>query len=826
MSNLNAEERKGSPLSITKTYVPQEHEKKWQKVWEKKQIYRYNRQDKSRPTYSIDTPPPYPSGEFHMGNTLNWCYFDFVARFKRMQGYNVHFPQGWDCHGLPTEVRAETTFNIRKRNLPASKFIEICEKLTKDYIAKMKKSMKALGFSIDWSLEYTTMDTEYLYATQLSFILLYEKGYIYLGEHPVNWCPRCETAIAEAEVEYTERESNLVYIKFNSEGGKLTVATTRPELLAACVAIAVNPSDKRYNSFIEKRAEIPIYGRSVPIIADEDVDPEFGTGVVMVCTFGDKTDVKWQKRHNLPVIRILGEDGRMTEKAGRYQELTVQECRSAIIEDLKNDKLVERVERITQSIGTCWRCHTPVEIVSRDQWFMKTREMLQEVLSWTDKIKWVPSFAKFRMIDWAKSLDWDWVISRQRIFATPIPVWYCKSCSDLILAKEDWLPVDPRFEPPKIEKCPNCGSAEFIGEESVMDTWMDSSITCAIHAGWPKDMESFNRLFPADLQPNGLDIIRTWDYYLMVKNLALFGKAPYKTLLINGMVRGADGRMMHKSYGNYVEASEAIEKYGADSLRQWAAGGAATGYDLPFNWGDVEYGKKFLTKLWNASRFVSMNIQDFKDENVELELLDRWILSKLQKLIEDVTKAYESFQFNIALDSIRNFTWHVFCDQYIESIKYRLYSKEEKKSRMAAQYSLYHTTLNIIKLLASICPHLTESIHHLIVKDAEAESIHKTKWPSVRQELIDEEAEREGELIQALISELRKTKSEKRISLKKVLQEVIVYAKEEFAGVIERNSEVVRNTCHVEQLNIHPTSELDRGRALQNFPEIRILVKD
>ena len=685
--------------------------------------------------------------------------------------------------------------------------------------------MKALGFSIDWSLEYTTMDKEYLYATQLSFILLYEKGHIYLGEHPVNWCPRCETAIAEAEVEYAERESNLVYVKFKSEE-ELTIATTRPELLAACVAIAVNPSDKRYTGFIGKSAEIPIYERKVPIISDEDVDQDFGTGVVMVCTFGDKTDVKWQKRHDLPVIKILSEDGRMTKKAGRWHELTVQECRSAIIEDLKKEDLVENIEKVSQSIGTCWRCHTPVEIVSRDQWFMKTREMLPEVLSWANKIKWVPPFAKSRMIDWAKSLDWDWVISRQRIFATPIPVWFCKGCNEPILAKKDWLPIDPRFEPPKIEKCSNCSSSEFIGEESVMDTWMDSSITCAVHAGWPKDMDSFSRLFPADLQPNGLDIIRTWDYYLMVKGLALFGKAPYKTLLINGMVRGADGRMMHKSYGNYVEATEAIEKYGADSLRQWAAGGAATGYDLPFNWGDVEYGKKFLTKLWNASRFVSMNIQDYEEETVPLELLDRWLLSKLQKLIDDVTKAYETFQFNIALNSIRSFTWHIFCDQYLESIKYRLYSKENKESRMASQYALYHTTLNVIKLLASMCPHLTESIYHMIVKDAEAESIHETKWPSIKQELIDEEVEREGDLVQALISEVRKIKSEKRISLRKVLREVIVYTKDEFVKVIERNSEVIQNTCHIEQFKISPILDPDVGMVLQNFPEIRILVKD
>ncbi|MCW4032830.1 MAG: valine--tRNA ligase [Candidatus Bathyarchaeota archaeon] len=825
MSKSNIEKR-NLIESMPKAYAPKENEEKWQDIWEKNQIFKYDRKDKQRPTYSIDTPPPYPSGEFHMGNALNWCYFDFVARFKRMQNYNVHFPQGWDCHGLPTEVRAETTYKIKKKDLPASDFKEICVKLTKDYINRMKKSMKTLGFSIDWTLEYTTMDPDYSYASQLAFVMLYEKGLIYRGEHPVNWCPRCETAIAEAEVEYIERKSSLIYIRFKSNEKKLLIATTRPELLAACVAVAINPSDKRYANFVGKKAEIPIYGRTVPIISDEDVDPDFGTGVVMICTFGDKTDVKWQNKHKLPVIKILSEDGKMTEEAGKYHNLSAEDCKSSIMKDLESKKLVEKIDKLTQSIGTCWRCHTPVEIISRDQWFMKTREMLSDVLAWSEKINWVPEFAKKRMIDWAKSLDWDWVISRQRIFATPIPIWYCKKCRDLIIAEKDWLPIDPRFEKPKIKECAKCGSGEFAGENSVMDTWMDSSLTCTVHAGWPKDMESFKRLFPADLQPNGYDIIRTWDYYLMVKNLALFGIAPYKTVLVNGMVRGEDGRMMHKSYGNYVEAGEAVEKYGADSLRQWAAGGAVTGYDLPFNWGEVEYGKKFLTKLWNASRFVILNLQDFEKEDVKLELIDRWIMSKLQKLIRKTTDAYDSFQFNVVLDSIRNFTWHIFCDQYIEAIKYRLYSNENNASRIAAQYVLYNTTLNIIKILTPVCPHISENIFEFLNRDSEIQSVHNSGWPSIKEELIDEASEKNGDLIQAIISEVRKIKSERQMSLKVPLHELIVSTKNEFAQIIDTNSEIVKKTCHIENLNIQVDLELDEGRPIQNYTDVKILVKE
>lgn len=802
-------------MELPKTYNPKEHEPKWQKLWEEWGIYKFDPENEVKPTYSIDTPPPYPSGEFHMGNALNWCYFDFVARYKRMKGFNVHFPQGWDCHGLPTEVRAETKFKVSKKDLPIDKFRELCIQLTLEYINNMKNVMKKIGYSIDWSLEYKTMDPQYYKLTQLSFILLYEKGKLYRGEHPVNWCPRCETAIAEAEVEYVERETTLNYIRFKliDEVEKdVLIATTRPELLPACVAVAVNPNDERYFKIIGKFVEIPLFNRKVKVISDEGVDPKFGTGVVMICTYGDKTDVKWQKRHNLPQIIVITEDGKMNEKAGKYAGLSIQECKKAIIEDLEKEGLIVKKETLRQSVGTCWRCHTPVEILSKPQWFMKTREMTNEVIEWTEKVKWIPPFAKKRMIDWALSLDWDWVISRQRIFATPIPVWYCAKCGEIIVAKKEWLPVDPRFEKPKISSCPKCSSKEFIGETDVMDTWMDSSITCAVHAGWPDNPKTFKKLFPADLQPNGLDIIRTWDYYLMVKHLALFGTAPYKTVLINGMVRGSDGRMMHKSYGNYVEASVVIEKYGADALRQWAAGGGSTGYDIPFRWSDVEYSKRFLTKLWNASRFILMNLENnnFKIENktYKLETLDKWLLSKLEKLTEDVTEALENFQFNVAIEAIRNFTWHLFCDHYLEAVKPRLHLAKDKSSREAAQYCLLYTLYRIIQLLAPICPHITESIYQLIKPMVNGEkSIHLTKWPTSNKNLISIEDEKIGDIIIKVIALIRKLKAEKKVSLKTQLKKAVVYVKEEFKEALNKHLDLIAQVCFINEIEIKPLTE-------------------
>ncbi|MEM2340049.1 MAG: valine--tRNA ligase [Candidatus Bathyarchaeia archaeon] len=815
-------EAREGPEDMPKRYEPWEHERRWQEFWEREGIYRFDRANRTKPTYSIDTPPPYPSGEFHMGNVLNWCYFDFVARYKRMRGYNVHFPQGWDCHGLPTEVRVEKVYGIRKRDLPIAEFKRLCEKLTNEYIGKMKAAMKALGYSIDWSLEYRTMDPSYYKLTQLSFVILHRMGRLYRADHPVNWCPRCETAIAEAEVEYVELGGELHYIRFEADGRPLTIATTRPELLPACVAVAVHPNDGRYSNLIGREARVPLFTRAVPILADEGVDPSFGTGAVMVCTFGDKADVAWQKRYGLPVIKAIGEDGRMAEAAGEFAGLSIEECRAKMVERLRAEGLLERSEPIRRSVGTCWRCHTPVEILSKPQWFMRTRDMTEEVVKRAEEVRWVPEFAKRRLIDWAKSLDWDWVISRQRVFATPIPVWYCKGCGEPLLAREEWLPVDPRFEAPKDASCPKCGSREFEGEKDVMDTWMDSSITCAVHAGWPDDMDSFQRLFPASLQPNGLDIIRTWDYYLMVKHLALFGEVPYRTVLVNGMVRGTDGRMMHKSYGNYVEASEAVAKYGADAVRQWAASGASTGYDVPFNWGEVEHGKRFLTKLWNAARFVLMfsdPVDPFEGAGGG-ELIDRWLLSKLERLVGEVTAAMEDFQFSSALGAIRDFVWHVYCDQYLEAIKHRLRGGEGgKEASRTARYAL----LRAIQLLAPFCPHASEAIYQRLKPAGwPHRSVHETPWPEPNAALIDRQAEEEGDLLISVISEIRRAKAEARIPLKAPLEGVRIYASGRAAEVIKANLRTIAGTCNLPDAQV---LEGEGERPVQGRPGIWISLK-
>jgi len=532
------------------------------------------------------------------------------------------------------------------------------------------------------------------------------------------------------------------------------------------------------------------------------VDPHYGTGAVMICTFGDKTDVRWQKKYHLPIIKALTENGRLSVDDPRFKGLKAEEARKKIVAELQAKGLLNKTEPITQNIGTCWRCQTPVEIIARPQWFMKTRDMTQKVVEWAEKLDWIPPFSKQRLIDWAESLDWDWVISRQRIFATPIPVWYCTNCEATVLPDEKSLPVDPRKDNPPQEKCSKCGNREVRGETDVLDTWMDSSISAAVHAGWPNKSDLFNRLFPADLQPNGMDIVRTWDYYLLARSLALFGTAPYKTLLINGMVKGTDGRMMHKSYGNYVIADEAIQKVGADALRQWAAAGGSTGYDIPFRWNELEHGKKFLTKLWNVARFVLTNATDplppKKPSN--LSLIDSWLLASLQKLTQEVSEAFEAFQFNTALEAIRNFTWHALADDYLEAVKHRLQPGRELSDLKATQYCLREALMTVCKLLAPICPHIAEAVYHQFPSGA-TKSVHLENWPE-HEKALDDTSIRNGKLLLDLIAHARREKSSKGLSLGEKVKRIVVSTEAEHLHLLKENEETILRTLKADTLDL------------------------
>jgi len=783
--------------------IPKDYDHKketeWQDRWQKSNLYRFTGEG-TKPNYIIDTPPPYPTGSIHMGHVLNWLYMDLIARYKRMQGFDVMFPQGWDCHGLPTEVKVEETHSIKKNDVPREEFRRMCIDLTQGNIQMMKAQMLSLGFSQDWSREFVTMTDEYKSKTQLSFLKMYDQGLIYQAVHPVNWCPRCETAIAFAEVEYQENETFLNYLEFPQVDGegKVPIATTRPELLSACVAVTVHPDDERYQDLAGKFVEVPIYGRKVKVITDEDVDPEFGTGAVMICTFGDKTDVSWVNRYGLDVIEAIDEKGVMREVAGDYAGCTIGECKESIIADLKSQGDLTKQEKVDQNVGVCWRCKTPIEILVKHQWFVAVNQLTDMIEDTANHMEWAPEHMKTRLINWTGSMDWDWVISRQRIFATPIPVWVCDECGKVKLPNPEDLPIDPTVDSPK-EKC-ECGSDKFTGETDVLDTWMDSSITPMVIAGWPD--EEFHKLYPSSLRQQGHDIIRTWAFYTILRCKALTGEGPFSEVVVNGMVFGDDGHKMSKSRGNVISPEEVLDKYGADALRLWAAN-SVPGSDVPFAWKDVKHSYKFLRKFWNAFRFISIHIADFQvdEEEVNLNPLDKWILSKLNRLVQDVTDALEGYNFAHAKSSIQSFIWNDFCDEYIEAVKYRLYTEKESDSQLAAKYTLKTVISTSLKLLSPFVPHFTEEINQYI--DGGGESIHLSSWPVASGDLIDLSAEGVGELGVDVIGDMRRFKSASGMPLNIQLKSTSIYTEDDetYHHLIDLLDDI-KGTMRIEDLKV------------------------
>ncbi|MDR3292310.1 MAG: valine--tRNA ligase [Methanobrevibacter sp.] len=805
---------------MTKKIIPKEYdykkEKYWQDKWEEIKIHKFIG-DGTKPRYIIDTPPPYPTGSIHMGHVLNWVYIDMIARYKRLRDYDVLFPQGWDCHGLPTEVKVEETHNIKKNIVSRSEFRKMCVELTKENIDLMRRQMQSIGFSQDWSREFITMTPEYMRKTQYSFLKMYDMGLIYQGIHPVNWCPRCETAIAFAEVEYESNETNLNYVRFkglakdgDSEDGVL-IATTRPELMSACVGVVVNPKDERYADLIGKKVEVPLFSQKVKVISDDEVDPEFGTGAVMVCTFGDKTDVSWVNKHGLDTIEIIDEKGRMNEVAGKYKDMDLNECKLATINDLKENGCIEKQEMVNQNVGKCWRCKTPIEILVKKQWFINVNKLNNDIKQTAEEINWIPEHMKSRLLNWADSMQWDWCISRQRIFATPIPVWFCEKCGKIHVAIEEELPTDPSQANPiaidesgsRMDYVCECGSMDFIGEEDVLDTWMDSSISPLWNANWPDS--NYTDYLPADLRPQGHDIIRTWAFYTILRTKALTGIKPFKDIEINGMVFGEDGYKMSKSRGNVISPDEVINKYGADPLRSWAAN-SLPGSDLPFDWKDVKYAYKFLRKFWNAFRFISLHIsEDIKDKPI-LEPLDKWILSKLNKLILKVTSGFEEYNFADTINSTQKFIWHDFCDEYIEAVKHRLYNDNQDKksihSKLSAKYTLKTVIDTSLKLLTPITPHFTHEIYSYLHTSSDEIAIIQT-WPEVNNELIDLKCENEGDAAIELIDNIRRFKSSSKIPLNQSLNTVNIYTKNnEILAILNQFKEDIKGTLKIDNLDI------------------------
>ena len=784
-------------------------EAKWQRNWEKNRLYKFDPNAKGS-IYSVDTPPPTVSGRMHLGHAFSYTQADFIVRYKRMRGFSIFYPFGWDDNGLATERLVEKNRKIRAKDFTRKEFIRICLEETRKVEEQLFEDFSSLGLSVDWSITYRTIDELARKIAQTSFLDLHKKGRVYQKEAPSMWCPTCETAIAQAELEDRELESAFNDIYFEIESGeKIVIATTRPELLPACVAVFVHPTDERYKKIVGKKAKVPLFNQLVQILTDERADPSKGTGIVMCCTFGDQTDMEWYYAHKLPLKEAITKDGRMSELAGKFKGKRITEARKEILEELKIAGLLAKQKKIVHSVNVHERCKTEVEIIHTKQWFVKYLDLKEEFIVKAEEIRWFPKHMKVRYDNWIKGLQWDWSISRQRFFGVPFPVWYCKKCGNIILAEEKALPVDPLQDKPS-KKC-RCGSNEFEAEKDVMDTWFTSSLTPQINGKWTVDEKLFKKLYPMSLRPQAHDIITLWAFNTIVKGLFHQGRIPWKDIMISGHALDPKGRKMSKSLGNAVDPVGMIEKYSADSLRYWAAA-ASLGEDLPFQEKEMVAGKKFATKLFNASRFVEAATKDFylgksDEKKLEFKVLDRWILSRLNKVKKEAEQGFERYEFAPALNAARNFFWLEFADYYIEEIKHRVYNKKDS-SRKAAQYTLLKVLLDIVKIVAPIMPHLAEEIMNSSFKNyLKEKSVHLEEWPVAEERWVDEKSEKAALAINNVISKIRKFKSQNSIALNREVSKAVVIAGKDDLASLKENLEEIRKIMFVKEIEVRQGKE-------------------
>jgi len=787
-------------------------EGRWQDFWEKEAVYRFDPVS-DKPPFVIDNPPRYASGPLHAGHAVHYTHIDFAARYKRMRGYNVMFPLCFDVNGMPIEVRVEKKYNIRMRDTERHVFTKLCEEFAQGNIAEMTRQFRIFGESMDPSVYYQTDAKYYRRLTQISFIRLFHQGRIYKANHPVNWCPRCGTALAESEVEYQDNVTKLNTILFDIEGAggkKVEIATTRPELLCTCQLVAVHPDDKRHEDLVGRNLVTPVFGRKVPVVADTTVQMDYGSGVVMICTIGDKEDLNWVFKYGLKLEKGIDEHGRMTELAGRYKGMDLKEARAAIIEDMRRDGTLVGQKDNPQNVGTCWRCHTTIEFLQVPQWFLRILDIKDDVLRMADEVNWYPEFMKVRLRDWVSSLTWDWVISRQRYFATPIPVWECAKCGEPVLPEESSCYIDPTMDQPPVPACPGCGG-ELKGSEEVFDTWMDSSISPLYNAFWLRDDELFKKLYPVSLRPQSHDIIRTWAFYTMVRSLYLTGIKPWENIMMGGFIMAPDGTPMHASKGNAIDPLQYHKDYGADAIRYYAAT-CTLGKDHPFRIKDVQRGSQVVRKLYNMERLILSAFSEMDRAELRsvldrrskallgLRPVDRWVLHRYSQVVKEATEAAESYQFDRAVRSVVDFMWLEVADHYLELVKHRLRTRDE-----GTVFTLYTIGLGIPKLLAPFLPHLAEEVYQTIYRKYEDDrSIHVSPWPLPV--LDDPEGLSLGQTAADIVSEIRRSKAEKKIPLGAPIGAVRLIT--ENKGLVEGSLDDIKGTVKASEVTLGSSEDL------------------
>lgn len=788
---------------MDRKYHFQETEEKMKQLWEKEEIYKYQNGE-NREVFSIDTPPPTVNGKLHIGHVFSYSQAEMIARFKRMQGYDVFYPFGFDDNGLPTERLVERDEKLRASELPRSEFRLKCMNTIEKYEDEFKSLWKRLGFSVDWNLEYRTISDLAQKISQKSFIELAKCRKAYRKESPVLWCTECQTSIAQAELETKECETLFHYITFETPLGSLLIATTRPELLAGVVCIFVHPEDERYQAFVGQTARVPLYDFEVPVIADETVSMEKGTGAVMCATFGDSTDIEWYEKHSLPYKKIVMPDGTIQKEIALIGGMQIREARNHIAALLQEAGVLVRQEHLSHMVAIHERCGREVEFISSRQWYIDVLSEKERFRKAADEIEWHPAHFKRRYTTWVENLKWDWCISRQRYFGVPFPVWYCKECKTPVFAEEGQLPINP-LESDPLHPC-DCGCREFIPETAVLDTWATSSVTTLINARYGEDTDRSGEVFPMSLRCQAHDILRTWAFYSIVKSLYHTEKIPWNDIMISGFVFAKPGEKISKSKNNAsLSPMSLIETHSADAIRYWAAS-HKLGTDTFFSEEELRVSKRFINKLYNAAKFAIMQLEDFEKpvsyDEQKLLPVDQWILQRVNQTTIRAEHLLNDYEIGQARHEIDDLFWKDFCDYYIEIAKERLYQPE--KHGTAQQYSgqiaLYHSLLGILKLYAIYTPFVTEYIYQCFYRKYEKErSLHLTLWETKEERGSHIEF---GEHLKNVIAEVRKNKTEKQMSMKDTIPELIITCPKKFRDFYKKTKKDIMACTGAERIVI------------------------
>lgn len=786
-------------------------EKAAQELWLEHDIYKFTPTEPGK-VFSIDTPPPTVSGALHLGHVFSYTHPDLIARYKRMKGFSVFYPMGFDDNGLATERFVEKKNSTKAHLMPRSEFVAMCRRDSHEAEKQFEELWKKLGLSIDWTKLYSTISPEVQRVAQYSFIELFKKDLVYRKQEPALYCTTCRTSVAQAELDSVEVTTTFNNIVFTAEDGqRLTIATTRPELLPACVAVFFHPEDLRYKHLAGTYAITPVFEQRVRIIADENVDPAKGTGLVMCCTFGDQTDIMWYKTHKLPFLHIIGFDGKWTAASGPLAGLPVHEARKKVIELLKETGTLESQKSIVHAVNTHERCRQEIEYLILNQWFIKILENKDTFVALADQINWYPSFMKARYKDWVSNLHWDWGISRQRYSGIPFPAWHCQDCGHIIVADEKQLPIDPRETSFTIEKCPECSGTTIEPDTDVMDTWNTSSLSPQINAKWP-DVSPDKLTLPMSMRPQAHDIIRTWAFYTIVKAHLHNNCLPWRDIVISGHVLAGKGEKLSKSKeNNKLSPEELLKTFPADVIRYWAANGKL-GADTALSENQFKIGQRLITKLWNAFRFIEQHIKDYDRQTLApKDTINQWLWDSFSNVYKNYQQQFDTYEYQAALEYVEKFFWQDFCDNYLELVKDRLFNQDKYAPDVIAEIkaTLYHIGYGLLQLFAPFLPHITESLYQEFYKnDVKTTSIHQTLFDNRKYDALYPQSVATTASLLSIVTIVRKLKSESQLSLKTPLQTLTIYCNDALTlGHLEKLADIIGGISKAEKVTFAITDQ-------------------